>query len=76
MIQQMLMQKLQDPQINVVIEYSEAEEKVIVTIRYNGEAWDLTKKGDQLSLSVLKSVAEEISWKWENDINCVGINIR
>ena len=38
-------------------EYSEAEESAVMTVRYNGRAFDVTALEDELSRKVLKSAA-------------------
>ena len=53
---QLLMSVLDRPHIRTVIEYSEVEEKATMTLRYNGTAYDITREGDPLSVSVLKGI--------------------
>ncbi len=76
LVQLTLLEKLTEPNIQIVIEYSEAEERVLMDVRYNGDAWDLTKEGKGLPLSVLKSTAEEITWQWKDGRNHARLRIR
>ena len=60
LVQQMLLPNLKEPRIHVGIEYSESEESTDFSADYNGEPYDVTEKGDAISLSILKSAAAEI----------------
>ena len=59
---QRLMAILDAPRVQAVIEYSEAEEKAALTLRYNGEPRDITQGGDDLSLTVLKGIASRTQY--------------
>ncbi|MCR5748150.1 MAG: amino acid ABC transporter ATP-binding protein [Lachnospiraceae bacterium] len=72
MIQQLLMPILEDPVIDVAVEYSDIEEKAVMTFRYNGPAVDITKSGDKLSLSLLKGIASSIEYSLSESENCVN----
>ena len=63
LVQQMLIPALDEPHIRVVIEYSEAENTTVFSVRYNGEPFDVTKEGDPLSLSILRSAAAEMEYQ-------------
>ena len=65
LVQQMLIPVLAQPDIQAVIEYSEAEESAVLTVRYNGPAYDVTTQGDELSLKVLKSAASDMAYAWD-----------
>ena len=67
LVQQMLIPVLEQPNIKTVIEYSEAEESTILTVRYNGPAFDVTTQGDELSIMVLKSAVSDMSYAWDED---------
>ena len=67
LVQQMLIPALAQPDIQTVIEYSEAEESAALTVRYNGPAFDVTKQGDALSLKVLKSAVSDIAYAWDEN---------
>ena len=60
--QNLLVPAQEDPRIHIVVEYSEAEEKAEMAVRYDGHAGDITKTGDELSLSVLKSAVTEMAY--------------
>ena len=63
----MLIPALAQPDIQTVIEYSEAEESAVLTVRYNGPAFDVTKQGDELSLKVLKSAVSDMAYAWDEN---------
>ena len=62
LVQQMLIPALAQPDIQTVIEYSEAEESAVLTVRYNGPAFDVTKWGEELPLKVLQSAVTEMAY--------------
>ncbi|MCR5475020.1 MAG: amino acid ABC transporter ATP-binding protein [Lachnospiraceae bacterium] len=59
----MLASRLEKPDIRCVIEYSEEKEIITFTLLYGTELYDLMQCGDQLSLSVIKSVAGDIVYE-------------
>ena len=65
LVQQMLVPALVQPDIQSVIEYSEAEENAVLTVRYNGPAFDVTAQGNELSLMVLKSAVSDMAYTWD-----------
>ena len=67
LVQQMLIPTLAQPDIQAVIEYSEAEESAVLTVRYNGPAFDVTKQGNELSLKVLQSAVTDIFYTWNEN---------
>ena len=67
LVQQILILKKPAPQIQVVIEYSEAEEAAAFTVNYNGGRFDVLTEGDELSLAVLKSTVTESAYSWAED---------
>ena len=62
-VQNLLLPKLQSPQIQVIAEYSAEDEHTVVTIRYNGSIFDATKDGDALSLAVLQTAVSEMKYR-------------
>ena len=64
-VQNLLLPKLQSPQIQVVVEYSAADESAVVTIHYNGESYNALKDGDELSLAVLHTAVSEMKYSSE-----------
>ena len=57
---QLLLPRLKDPRVRAVCEYSAAAEKAEWTFTYGGEALDVTEKGDELALAVLKGMTESV----------------
>ena len=76
LVQQILAKKLEDPKIHTVREYSEADEQIRMAVHYNGEAWDATKKGNEISLDLLKNATREMTWQWTDGSNQVNLLIR
>ena len=66
-VQQLLIPTLEDPRIRVVTEYSEAEEKAVMILRYNGPERDVTQTGDELSVTMLKGISSKVSWSATGD---------
>ncbi|MBR3738831.1 MAG: amino acid ABC transporter ATP-binding protein, partial [Clostridia bacterium] len=64
LVQQMLIPVLPQPDIQTVIEYSEADESAVLTVRYNGPAYDAIKQGNELSLKVLQSAVSDMAYTW------------
>ncbi len=62
LVQQMLIPNLAQPDIQAVIEYSEAEESAALTVSYNGPEFDVTTRGDELSLKVLRSAVSDMAY--------------
>ena len=60
MVQQTLIPALAQPDIRAIVEYSEAEESAVLTVRYNGPAFDVTKQGNELSRKVLQSAVSDM----------------
>ena len=67
LVQQVLIPVLKQPSVQAVIEYSEAEESAVLTVRYNGPAYDVTKQGDELSLKVLQSAVSDMAYTWDEN---------
>lgn len=65
LVQQILIPLLEQPDVQVVIEYSEAEESAVLTVRYNGTAFDVTARGEKLSLKVLQSAVSDMDYTWD-----------
>ena len=62
LVHQMLIPSLEDSRIQTVIEYSEAEDRATMTVRYNGPRLDVLKLEDELPRSVLQGVVSEIDY--------------
>ena len=67
LVQQMLIPVLPQPDIQAVIEYSEAEESAYLTVRYGGPSFDVTVKGEKLSLKVLQSAVSDMAYTWDEN---------
>lgn len=67
LVQQMLLPMLEEPHIHVGIEYSEPDASTDFSVIYNGEPYDVTEKGDPISLSILKSAAADIKYTIGSD---------
>jgi len=67
LVQQILIPALEQPGIQAVVEYSEAGESAVLTVRYNGPAFDVTSEGDELSLRVLRSAVSDIAYTWDEN---------
>ncbi len=67
LVHQMLIPALAQPDIQTVIEYSEAGESAVLTARYNGPAFDVTAKGEELPLKVLQSAVSEMVYSWHEN---------
>ena len=79
LVQQMLIPVLPQPDIHTVIEYSEAGESAVVTVRYNGPAFDVTAMGEELPLKVLKSTVSDMTYARDENAerpNQVVLHIR
>ena len=61
---QMLVLAQEHPHIQAVCEYSEETEAAEWTMSYNGPRLDVTTSGDALSLSVMKGMAEQVTYNW------------
>ena len=61
-IRQQILPGLESPRIRAVVEYAEAEETAAVTVSWNGPERDITRTGDELSLSLLKGIVSEMQY--------------
>ena len=66
-VQQMLIPGMPTPDIELTVEYSEAEDSVVLIIQYGGEPFNVLEQGDELSLAVLKSTVAEMRYSWQED---------
>ncbi len=62
MVQQVLIPQLEKPFVKVSIEYSEKDESATLTFLYNGRQTDLTKTGDEISMSLIKGASDSINY--------------
>ncbi len=74
-----LVSQLQNPQLKLAIEYSEATEQATLAMHYNGPAFDITKHSDPLAKGVLHSAASQIEYHWDEGAslpNSVLVTVR
>lgn len=64
---QLLVTLLENPRVQAVCEYSEATEAAVWTIRYAGPRCDMSQMEDDLSLAVLKGIAERTEYIWSQN---------
>jgi len=79
LVHQMLIPTLAQPDIQAVIEYSEAEESAVMTVRYNGPAFDITKQENGLPRQVLQSAVSDMVYDRDENAqrpNRVTLHIR
>ena len=77
--QQMLFLVLKHTPVLITVEYSEAESQAIVIVCYGGERFEPSKIKDNLSYSVLKGAAEELSYTYNEEAelsNTIRVAIR
>ncbi|MBQ9009509.1 MAG: amino acid ABC transporter ATP-binding protein [Clostridia bacterium] len=65
MVHVLLVPLLENPRIQAMVEYSEADQSAQWTIRYAGPRMDVTKKYDQLTNRVLEGMTEEIQYTYD-----------
>lgn len=75
---QILLPRPDNLPIRVKVEYSAKEEESIIYVTYGGPQFDIKDSDNDLSLTVLKNAAKEISYKYDeesNEPNCVTIQV-
>ena len=65
LVQQILLPRLEQPQIRVLIEHGAQEKTTAVTVVYGGVRFDPNDTDNELSLITLKSAAEEIRYAYD-----------
>ena len=65
LVQQILLPKLDNPDINAVIEYSEEKNEAVMSVNYNVKGVNLLGTADELSMTVLKGIASNIEYSDE-----------
>ena len=79
LVHQTLIPALGKPMVRIAVEYSEVTESTIMTIQYNGPAFDVTATEDGLSRKVLESTVSEIAYERTDHPECpnqVTLHIR
>ncbi len=62
-----------------MIEYSQADEKTVITAAYGGERFDPANSDNSLAYSFLKGSVEDLSYQYDpqaDDPNVVRVTIR
>ena len=62
-VKQILISMLPEPHIVAEIEYSESYEAAVFSVQYNGNPFDVTEKGNALSLKILRNASAQIEYK-------------
>ena len=65
LVQQILLPRMEQPRIRVLVEYSAQEKTTNVTVSYAGARFDPRETDNSLSLSVLRSAAEELLYSYD-----------
>lgn len=78
-VQQILFPKYEKPDISIKAEYSIRDESCMITFDYVGEKYDIRESDNDISISMLKNISDEISYEYNENAekpNSVGIRIR
>ena len=79
LVQQILLPRMPTPQIHVTVEYADREGQTELAVAYGGEKFDPRATDNELSLSVLSSTAEMLSYSYDPQAeraNCVKLRIK
>ena len=80
LVREIILNRLESPKINVVIEYSRKSDVIKMTVKYNGDYFDPKDTDNDLSYHVLCSATSEIKYSElkddENYNNLVEITIK
>ena len=79
LVQQILLPRISEPKIHVTVEYSSQEGRTELTVTYGGERLDPRETDNELSLSVLTTTVEEISYLYDpqaEETNCIKLKIK
>lgn len=67
LVREIIMEKLDKPLVNIVLEYSNQTEKLKMTVKYNGDYFNPKDSDNDLSYHVLKSAMDGIEYSEIND---------
>ena len=67
LVQQILLPRYDEPFIRVKAEYSEQNRDCDIVVSYKGEAFDLEDTDNELSLSLLKNMAEDVKYSYNGE---------
>ena len=70
---QLLLSLSNTPHVQAVCEYSQQSENAEWTLRYAGGQMDLTQSDDELGLTVLKGMADQLGYEWAKEENLPNI---
>ena len=79
LIQQILLPKYEKPAIRAKVLYSMKDQECNITVTYGGEAFDFRDTDNEMSLTMLKNTAQELSYHYDSGAvegNCAEIRIR
>lgn len=62
--------------MQVVFEISETDESFYMNVRYGGDSFDPTEKGDDISASIIRSLAKDIKHTFDKDGNHLCIKLK
>ena len=62
---QLVLASLADPRLMIVVEWSEAKQRAILTIRYNGLASNVISDVDDLVGNVLRAGTSQVEYAWD-----------
>ena len=65
LVQQILLPRLETPEIHVLIEHADRADSTEATVTYNGEAFDPKDTDNELSLTILKNTAAELQYDFD-----------
>ncbi len=63
LVHQMLMPTLKSPHVHAMIEYSDADARTTMNVRYNGTRQDVLESGDELSRTLLTGITNDIAYE-------------
>ena len=66
-VQQILFPNLPEPDIALVVEYSETDGNCLVSVDYGGKRFDIHDSENQTSLIMLKNTAESLTYSYRSD---------
>ncbi|MBR3288182.1 MAG: amino acid ABC transporter ATP-binding protein [Lachnospiraceae bacterium] len=73
LVREIILSRLDEPRVNVVVEYSRKSDTLKMTVRYNGDKFDPKDTENGLSYYVLESASKSISYvELSNDENYVN----
>ncbi len=68
LVQQILLPKLEKPEISAVVEYSEESGSAVMSVHFGGKDMNPLEDADQISLALLKGTAHDISYEAGNTV--------